>query len=868
MLLLQNKFEYTKRVEDLTKENKNIILELNTKKDHYYVRKRNIVNKINNLKAVNNKLSLAFKDEAVKKNYNINEYIKMINKNKREILDSEKALETLNKEENKLKLLNNSKYDENIELITSYQKEISLIKKSIDSLFYDQIIYYSEMLNKGFDVRKEGLCWIVKRLIELKIKLNANHFPQYLNNSHIEYLINIAYKELECSQYRIILKGLKIRQQKLNEKSKDALDLKEYKEKDITVISRFKGKSANYNYNNSNNGSSDDIYGMSSRQKKIKQTSKNNFNKNENINNEEEKSKVAKVVKVTTERDNSNNDISKSNLKTNEIRDFNFTERLSNFKRESLIRKSMIRASGNKDSLKTMSTVNQNVEDNSKTNNGNNENNNENSEYYIIDKNNTNNNVDSISNIINLKNTVMNFSNIKKDKLNSINKIPRSYSLNINNEVVSNKSEDSLIEKVEDITKTKIKKNKINSNKILTKLSTIHSVSNNANNTNHNTIQYNMKIGSNKSVYSYANYKNKNELNKNLYNINSNVIINNKDDRDVEKYNIHKGSERNKSIKSLNLKSNIFKDNNNLASFHSRKKSKFNFSSNLDLLESTNSFVSKTINDANENNKDDIDDIDYTDSKKRNEKLNFSKDKEIKKGIIQGKNHNIMKITNNEINDFEEHIDNNEYDHKSFNSTKIKIFDSIPSNQNKNSKNLKEFSNKSNINTNNINSNNRNDIYNSYENNKHKITHHQDSFNRINQENLIKKNKIRNFERLDFSYQNEFFKQENLLINVAIDKIKRKMLTFANDDGVFEIDVTNDIRLASYFEESMISQEYFKEILRIRRKIENLEKEITNIKNEQLLILKNKTDIIVKNSNVVKIVEADLIYAAIFGLGL
>eukprot|EP00340_Litonotus_pictus_P008617 CAMPEP_0170532132 /NCGR_PEP_ID=MMETSP0209-20121228/68772_1 /TAXON_ID=665100 ORGANISM="Litonotus pictus, Strain P1" /NCGR_SAMPLE_ID=MMETSP0209 /ASSEMBLY_ACC=CAM_ASM_000301 /LENGTH=166 /DNA_ID=CAMNT_0010827807 /DNA_START=245 /DNA_END=742 /DNA_ORIENTATION=+ len=87
----------------------------------------------------------------------------------------------------------------------------------------------------------------------------------------------------------------------------------------------------------------------------------------------------------------------------------------------------------------------------------------------------------------------------------------------------------------------------------------------------------------------------------------------------------------------------------------------------------------------------------------------------------------------------------------------------------------------------------------------------------IRKENEEKVKKIKDLDTMDYGTQNDFFQNENLLINVAIDKIRRKWLTFANEDGVFEIDVTNDLRLASYFEENLKSQEYFKEIVRIKK---------------------------------------------------
>lgn len=138
--------------------------------------------------------------------------------------------------------------------------------------------------------------------------------------------------------------------------------------------------------------------------------------------------------------------------------------------------------------------------------------------------------------------------------------------------------------------------------------------------------------------------------------------------------------------------------------------------------------------------------------------------------------------------------------------------------------------------------------------------------NKINKENQVKKEKIINLDNLTFYDHDKFINQENMLINLAFNDLKRKMLTIANEDGVFEIDVTNDIRIAQYFEENLKGEDYFKEIFRLQHYVEKLEKDLEKVKSLKIKSLKEKYDITVQNNNSHKLIELDLIYAALVGL--
>ena len=93
-----------------------------------------------------------------------------------------------------------------IEVIT---KEINKYKYLFNELKEQQIEYYLEKLKKGEDTRKEGLTWIVQKLMELKVNIEPNLFPSYLDQEQIEFIMKISELDFELNQLKIILKTFK-----------------------------------------------------------------------------------------------------------------------------------------------------------------------------------------------------------------------------------------------------------------------------------------------------------------------------------------------------------------------------------------------------------------------------------------------------------------------------------------------------------------------------------------------------------------------------------------------------------------------------------------------------------------------------------
>ncbi len=75
----------------------------------------------------------------------------------------------------------------------------------------EQKKYYLDILKKGTDTRNQGLTWVVKRLIELKVNIDTNMFPPFLDNEQIEYIINISKLGFERSQLKLLFNALKHR---------------------------------------------------------------------------------------------------------------------------------------------------------------------------------------------------------------------------------------------------------------------------------------------------------------------------------------------------------------------------------------------------------------------------------------------------------------------------------------------------------------------------------------------------------------------------------------------------------------------------------------------------------------------------------
>ena len=92
--------------------------------------------------------------------------------------------------------------------------------------------YYYQILKKGIDVRHTGLTWVIVKLLELGAFVDKHHFPTFLNDEQICYLMKIGTKTFELSEFVKLFQISKKKQKNLREKHVADNMEKEKKEKD------------------------------------------------------------------------------------------------------------------------------------------------------------------------------------------------------------------------------------------------------------------------------------------------------------------------------------------------------------------------------------------------------------------------------------------------------------------------------------------------------------------------------------------------------------------------------------------------------------------------------------------------------------
>ena len=111
--------------------------------------------------------------------------------------------------------------EEKIKQNSNKLTEIQLKNKRAKANFTEKVQmlseYYFQILKKGIDVRKNGLSWVVVKLMELNAYIDKNHFPPFLNDSEISYLMRVGVKTFELSELVKLFQLLKIRQKKIRE---------------------------------------------------------------------------------------------------------------------------------------------------------------------------------------------------------------------------------------------------------------------------------------------------------------------------------------------------------------------------------------------------------------------------------------------------------------------------------------------------------------------------------------------------------------------------------------------------------------------------------------------------------------------------
>lgn len=144
--------------------------------------------------------------------------------------------------------------------INNLNKKINEYNLEIKENVIIQIDYYKHLLKKGIDNRRDGLVWIIKRLIELNVvNFESTMFPKYFNLKTISTIVNIAFLEIELSQTQLVYTHLKriLKTEKDYEKLKFSYKLN-FEYSYINQENRL--KKVGFNYNNNINNEANNNY--------------------------------------------------------------------------------------------------------------------------------------------------------------------------------------------------------------------------------------------------------------------------------------------------------------------------------------------------------------------------------------------------------------------------------------------------------------------------------------------------------------------------------------------------------------------------------------------------------------------------------
>ena len=182
------------------------------KDNNNIINNNNFIN--NNMNRRNTNKSLERRGSDISKDKNFqqqSEFLAM--KNEIEI-ELNSKLREINKQKKKL----NSEYN-NLNKEIKYCQNIHKKSKSkLEQRIKTLTMYYYQILKKGVDVRNTGLTWAIVKLLELGAFLDKHHFPTFLNDEQICYLMKIGTKTYELSELIKLFQILKRKQKKLREK--------------------------------------------------------------------------------------------------------------------------------------------------------------------------------------------------------------------------------------------------------------------------------------------------------------------------------------------------------------------------------------------------------------------------------------------------------------------------------------------------------------------------------------------------------------------------------------------------------------------------------------------------------------------------
>ena len=127
-----------------------------------------------------------------------------------------------------------------LRLLNIMTKEEELLKCVYNYIIKEQRQYYFTILRNGYDVRDDGLVWVVKHLLEMNTLVEYHHFPKFLDNQQIDYLLSQAQLSLQETVATLLYQGMKNRQDKY--KNTDRSTIKRITELKKTISPYYNNK--------------------------------------------------------------------------------------------------------------------------------------------------------------------------------------------------------------------------------------------------------------------------------------------------------------------------------------------------------------------------------------------------------------------------------------------------------------------------------------------------------------------------------------------------------------------------------------------------------------------------------------------------
>ena len=222
-------YELLNELEEINKKESEIINELNNNSNNklFYtssVREKKYFNfktekELNEyVDDTNNKNKInyySYRDKL--KNHSSDKKLLKKSKNFKLQINNDIILKSLSDVRNKKKLIED-KIKENNQKINNVHIKHKKAKANYTEKVQMLSEYYYQILKKGMDVRKSGLSWVVVKLMELNAFIDKNHFPSFLSDSEINYLMRVGVKTYELNELVKLFQLLKIRQKKLRER--------------------------------------------------------------------------------------------------------------------------------------------------------------------------------------------------------------------------------------------------------------------------------------------------------------------------------------------------------------------------------------------------------------------------------------------------------------------------------------------------------------------------------------------------------------------------------------------------------------------------------------------------------------------------